>query len=203
MKTVDPEKKPGALFILSGPSGVGKTTLRRRLQRKLPALHFSVSWTTRTPRPAEQADRDYHFVSSRDFEEQIERRGFLEWARVHDDYYGTPLKTVQSPLRAGRDVLLDIDVQGADQVKGKIPEAIAIFILPPSREELERRLARRKTEAPEALRRRLANAEQEMAAWPRFDFVVVNRELREALADLEAIMRAQRCRVRKQISAAD
>jgi guanylate kinase len=106
-------------------------------------------------------------------------------------------------LRAGRDVLLDIDVQGADQVKGKIPEAIAIFILPPSREELERRLARRKTEAPEALRRRLANAEQEMAAWPRFDFVVVNRELREALADLEAIMRAQRCRVRKQISAAD
>ena len=199
MKTIDSPKKPGALFVLSGPSGVGKTTLRRRLQRKLPALHFSVSWTTRPPRPAEQADRDYHFVSSRVFEEQIERRGFLEWARVHDDYYGTPLKPVQSQLRAGRDVLLDIDVQGAEQVKGKIPEATAIFILPPSREELERRLARRKTETPEALRRRLANAEQEMAAWPRFDFVVINRELREALSDLEAIMRAQRCRVRKTI----
>jgi guanylate kinase len=197
MKAIDLKKQPGHLFILSGPSGVGKTTLRRRLQRKNPALQFSVSWTTRPPRPGEQVDRDYHFVSAGAFEEQISRRGFLEWARVHDDYYGTPLAPVEAALRSGQDVLLDIDVQGAEQVKQKIPEAVAVFILPPSPEELERRLARRKTESPEALGRRLANAEKEIAAWPRFDYAVVNRELREALADLEAIIRAQRHRVRQ------
>ena len=197
MKTTDLPPRPGTLFILSGPSGVGKTTLRRRLQRKIPALHFSVSWTTRRPRPGEQADQDYHFVSAAAFEEQINRQGFLEWARVHEDYYGTPLNPVKAWLQAGEDVLLDIDVQGAGQIKQKIPEAVAVFILPPSGEELEKRLSRRKTEAPEALQRRLANAKQEMAAWPRFDYAVVNRELREALADLEAIIRAQHHRVRQ------
>jgi guanylate kinase len=197
MKTTDLPKPPGTLFILSGPSGVGKTTLRRRLQRKIPTLQFSVSWTTRSPRPGEQADRDYHFVSAAAFREQIDRGGFLEWARVHDDYYGTPRQPVETWLHSGEDVLLDIDVQGAEQIKQKIPEAVTVFILPPSGEELEKRLSRRKTEAAEVRKRRLANAEKELAAWSRFDFAVVNRELREALADLEAIIRAQRHRVRR------
>jgi guanylate kinase len=197
MKPADRHKRPGALFILSGPSGVGKTTLRRKLQRKLPTLHFSVSWTTRPPRPGEQVDRDYYFVAADAFEERIAEGGFLEWARVHDAYYGTPEEPVKARLESGVNVLLDIDVQGAEQVKQKMPEAVAIFVLPPSREELERRLSRRKTESPESLRRRLANAEKELAAWPRFDYAVENRELREALADLEAIIRAQSCRVRQ------
>ena len=191
-----PNRRRGNLIILSGPSGVGKTTLRRRVQKKIEALSFSISWTTRPPRPGEKPDQDYHFVSPELFEKQIRREGFLEWARVHNDYYGTPAKPVQTWLRQGRDVLLDIDVQGAGQVKRKMPEAVSIFILPPSREELKRRLARRRTESPQALRLRLRNAEKELADWPRFDYAVINAEINDALKSLSAIIQAQRCRVR-------
>ena len=184
------------MIILSGPSGVGKTTLRRRVQKKIETLSFSISWTTRSPRPGEKPDQDYHFVSPEQFKKQIRREGFLEWARVHNDYYGTPSKPVQTWLRQGRDVLLDIDVQGAGQVKRKMPEAVSIFILPPSRAELKRRLARRRTESPQALRLRLRNAEKELADWPRFDYAVINAELHDALKSLSAIIQAQRCRVR-------
>jgi guanylate kinase len=184
------------LIILSGPSGVGKTTLRRRAQKKIDSLVFSISWTTRLPRPGEKPDRDYHFVSPEQFEKQIRREGFLEWARVHNDHYGTPLKPLQTWLRQGRDVLLDIDVQGARQVKKKMPEAVSVFILPPSREELKRRLAHRRTESPQALRVRLKNAEKELADWPRFDYAVINAEIKDALQSLSAIIQAQRCRVR-------
>jgi len=191
-----PNRPRGNLIILSGPSGVGKTTLRRRIQKKIDPLSFSISWTTRPPRPGEKPDQDYHFVSPEQFEKQIQREGFLEWARVHNDYYGTPSKPAQTWLRQGRDVLLDIDVQGAGQVKRKMPEAVSIFILPPSREELKRRLARRRTESPQALRLRLRNAEKELADWPRFDYAVINAELHDALKSLLAIIQAQRCRVR-------
>ena len=184
------------MIILSGPSGVGKTTLRRRVQKKIDPLSFSISWTTRPPRPGEKPDQDYHFVSPEQFKKQIQREGFLEWARVHNDYYGTPSKPVQTWLRQGRDVLLDIDVQGAGQVKRKMPEAVSIFILPPSREELKRRLARRRTESPQALRLRLRNAEKELADWPRFDYAVINADITDALKSLSAIIQAQRCRVR-------
>ncbi len=191
-----PNKRKGNLIILSGPSGVGKTTLRRRLQKKIAPLSFSISWTTRKPRPGEKPDQDYHFVSSEQFEKQIRREGFLEWARVHNDYYGTPSKPVRAWLRQGRDVLLDIDIQGAGQVKRKMPEAVSIFILPPSRAELKRRLARRRTESPQALRLRLRNAEKELADWPRFDYAVINAELQNALKALVAILQAQHFRVR-------
>ena len=184
------------MIILSGPSGVGKTTLRRRVQKKIETLSFSISWTTRSPRPGEKPDQDYHFVSPEQFKKQIRREGFLEWARVHNDYYGTPSKPVQTWLRQGRDVLLDIDVQGAGQVKRKMPEAVSIFILPPSREELKRRLARRRTESPQALRLRLRNAEKELADWPRFDYAVINAEINDALKALIAILQAQHFRVR-------
>jgi guanylate kinase len=191
-----PNRPTGNLIILSGPSGVGKTTLRRRLQKKMNSLSFSISWTTRSPRPREKTDRDYHFVSPEQFETQIRGGGFLEWARVHNDYYGTPLKPVRSWLRQGRDVLLDIDVQGAGQVKSKMPEAVSVFILPPSREELKKRLSRRRTESPQALRLRLRNAEKELADRSRFDYAVINAELNDTLKALTAILQAQHFRVR-------
>lgn len=191
-----PNKKAGSLYVLSGPSGVGKTTLRKALLKKNSGLHFSVSWTTRARRPAEKAGKDYWFVSPEQFKKHILRKGFLEWARVHNDYYGTPSKPVQAWLRQGRDVLLDIDVQGAEQVKRKMPEAVSIFILPPSREELKRRLSRRRTESPQALRLRLRNAEKELADWPRFEYAVINAELHNALKALLAILQAQHFRVR-------
>jgi guanylate kinase len=190
-----PNRRKGHLIILSGPSGVGKTTLRRRVQQKLASLAFSISWTTRPPRPGEKPDRDYHFVAPLRFERQIARGGFLEWARVHNDYYGTPLLPVRACLRQGRDVLLDIDVQGARQVKEKLPEAVSVFILPPSRQELKRRLSRRRTESPQALQLRLRNAEQELADWNRFDYAVINAEIQASVKALLAIIQAQHYRV--------
>lgn len=190
-----PNKRKGNLIILSGPSGVGKTTLRRRVQKKIASLTFSISWTTRPPRPGEKPDQDYHFVSPSRFEKQITRGGFLEWARVHNDYYGTPLKPVRTWLRQGQDVLLDIDVQGARQVKQKMPEAVSVFILPPSRQELKRRLSRRRTESPQALRLRLRNAEQELADWVLFDYALINAEIQVSLNALLAIIQAQHYRV--------
>jgi guanylate kinase len=191
-----PNKKPGNLFILSGPSGVGKTTLREALQEKLPHLHFSVSWTTRQKRPGETGGQDYRFVSLKQFEQKIEAGGFLEWARVHDAYYGTPLTPVQRWLRKGKDVLLDIDIQGARKVKKKIPQGVAIFILPPSRQELKKRLLDRKTDSLETIRVRLKNAEKELQAVKHFDYAVINEEIVLSVEAVETIMKAARYRVR-------
>ncbi len=137
----------GNLIILSGPSGAGKTTLRKALQRRIPDLQFSVSWTTRPPRKGEIDGRDYRFVTSRRFEAQIRKNGFLEWARVHGAWYGTPRVPVNRWLDRGQDVLLDIDTQGARQVKESFPESIGVFILPPSLKELMNRLKKRRSES--------------------------------------------------------
>ena len=152
----------GILFVLSGPSGAGKGTLRRRLFERVPDLAYSVSCTTRQPRPGETDGVDYRFLSEEDFRERISRGDFLEWARVHDHFYGTRAEDVREILDRGRDVVLEIDVQGALQVKRLIPEAVTLFIAPPSVEELERRLSRRNTEAPEERRLRLRNAREEL-----------------------------------------
>lgn len=191
-----PNKRPGNLFILSGPSGVGKTTLREALQEKIPHLHFSVSWTTRTRRPGEKAGRDYRFVSREQFVKNREADGFLEWARVHEEYYGTPRVPIERWMEKGEDVLLDIDIQGARQVKKRIPQAIAIFILPPSKQELKKRLVHRETDSFQTILIRLKNAEKELQAVKHFDYAVINNDIPSSVAALETIVKAARFRVR-------
>ena len=192
-----PNKKPGNLFILSGPSGVGKTTLREELQKRIPGIRFSVSWTTRAQRPGEIMGQDYRFVSGKQFEQKIKADGFLEWARVHNEYYGTPKAPIQGWLGKGEDVLLDIDIQGARQVKKQIPESIGVIILPPSKKELLKRLIHRQTEPLPKIRLRLKNAETEIRSVRHFDYAVINREIASSVDALETIVKAIRLRVKK------
>jgi len=181
---------PGALFVLSGPSGVGKTTLRRRLLSLCPRLSFSVSCTTRPPRPGEVDGSDYHFISRREFERLISKGAFLEWAWVFGEGYGTLKEEVLKRLQRGRDVLLEIDVQGAEKVRRRarsLPAPVHfIFVLPPSLEALRERLRKRGTEDPQLARRRLEGALVELAHAPRFEYLVINRDLDRAV---EAIVR--------------
>jgi guanylate kinase len=191
MPTLD---RTGQLFVISAPSGVGKTTLVRLLLQELPELAFSVSCTTRPPRYGEIDGRDYHFMTREAFRIGIEAGHFLEWAQVHGEYYGTDRRPLDQWLRAGQDVLLDIDVQGARQVRCCYPRACTIFILPPALDVLEQRLRERGTESPEQLVLRLSAAGREMQESPWYDFIVVNDVLEAAAADLVAIIRAARCR---------
>ncbi len=184
----------GQVYVISAPSGVGKTTLIGRILTKLPFVRYSVSCTTRLPRSGETPGKDYHFLSREEFQRGIGEGRFLEWAVVHDAYYGTDGNQVNRWLQDGWDVLLDIDVQGARQIRCAHPQSLNIFILPPSMEVLEERLLRRGTESAEQLKRRLAAARDEIMEAPWYDFIIVNDLLHEAAADLESIFRAQRCR---------
>ena len=177
----------GHLYVIAAPSGAGKTSLMRALLQRRPALAFSVSCTTRAPRSHEQDGRDYRFVSRVEFERLIQAGEFIEHADVFGNLYGTRRTTVESALAEGRDLILEIDWQGANQVRKRLPEAVQIFILPPSRAELEARLRKRATDSPEAIARRLAESVSEMSHWQEFAYVVVNREFDQALAELEAI----------------
>lgn len=183
----------GDLFVVSAPSGAGKTTLCRRLLEELPGIAFSVSHTTRAPRKEERDGVSYHFVSRQRFIEMREAGEFLEWAEVHGNLYGTSKGEVTSRLSRGEDVLLDIDVQGARRIRERFPEAVSVFVLPPSWEALEKRLAGRGTEDPEVLARRLTNARAELDAAHEYDYIVVNDEIDRAVADLVGIVRARRC----------
>jgi guanylate kinase len=186
--------RSGIPFVISAPSGVGKSTLIRELRSRLPDLGFSVSHTTRLPRDGEQAGADYHFVDRSTFERMIETGEFVEWAPVHLDLYGTSLAAVEEQLRGGRDVILDIDVQGALQVADRMPGAVLTFVLPPSWEELRRRLETRALDAPEAIAQRLENARGEVNRAACYHYLVVNRDLGRAVDDLVAIVHAERCR---------
>ena len=193
-------KRKGVIFIISAPSGAGKTTLVKKLIKLFPDIALSVSCTTRAPRPGEVAGRDYHFVGEKKFAALRSRGGFAEWAGVHGYFYGTPRAPLERRVALGRDVLLDIDVQGARKIKLQYPEAVSIFVLPPSRRELEQRLARRGTDRKETIRKRLENARREMREIMRYDYVVENRDLRRAVEDAKAIVNAERLRVSRLIS---
>ena len=178
----------GRLFVVAAPSGAGKTSLVRALMERDPSLRFSVSYTTRPRRPAEEHGRDYFFVSREEFERMVEAGEFIEHARVFDNYYGTARQQVEQSLAAGQTLLLEIDWQGARQIRSAMPEAVTVFILPPSRAELERRLRGRGTDSEEVIQRRLRDAAGDMTHWPEFDHVVVNDDFGVALAELGDIV---------------
>ncbi|RMG95799.1 MAG: guanylate kinase [Candidatus Dadabacteria bacterium] len=184
----------GLVLVVSAPSGAGKSTLIRRLRDEMPELGYSVSHTTRPPRPGERDGVDYHFVDRATFEAMRDRGAFAEWAEVHGNLYGTALTELRAAAEAGRDIVLDIDVQGALQVAERLPDAVLVFVLPPSWEELRRRLVERGQDSPEVIERRLANARSEVAVAPRYHYVVVNDDVDRCLGDLVAVVRAERCR---------
>ncbi len=188
----------GNLFIVAAPSGAGKTTLVGELLARDGLIDLSVSHTTRPPRPGEVDGADYHFVDVATFTAMRARGEFLESAEVHGNYYGTSRRWLEERLRAGRDVLLEIDWQGARQVKALFPEAIGVFVLPPSYEELERRLRGRGQDQAEVIERRLTAAREEMQHVGEFEYVIINNDLQEALADLSAVVRAARLRYAEQ-----
>jgi guanylate kinase len=182
------------VIVVSAASGSGKSTLLKRLLEAHPELEFSVSYTTRPPRGAEREGESYHFVSRAEFEARLAAGEFLEHAEVFGHYYGTHRSAVERARTAGRDLVLDIDVQGARQLKSKLPEAVSIFILAPSRAELEERLRARAEDSEEAIARRLRAAVGEIAHIGAYDYMVINRELQESVETLEAIIRAERVR---------
>jgi guanylate kinase len=182
------------VFIISAPSGSGKSTLVGRLLENDPNLMFSVSYTTRTPRGTEVDGKGYRFVSREGFEAMLARNEFLEWAQVFGNYYGTHRCILEEAQSQGKDLVLDIDVQGARQLKEKIPEAVTIFVLPPSKAELEQRLRSRGEDREEVITRRLKEAADEIRNYKNYDYVLINRVLAEAEATLCAIVRAERAR---------
>ncbi|MBG9999709.1 MULTISPECIES: guanylate kinase [Pseudoalteromonas] len=188
----------GNLFILSAPSGAGKSSLINALLKKHADMKVSVSHTTRAPRPGEENGVHYHFVSTDEFKALIAKDDFFEWAQVFDNYYGTSKQAIESQLDAGIDVFLDIDWQGAQQVRKIMPSVQTIFILPPSKEELEQRLNNRGQDSAEVIASRMAKAQSETSHYNEYDFVIVNDDFEDALADIEMIVMAQRLTLKAQ-----
>jgi guanylate kinase len=180
----------GSIVIISAPSGSGKSTLVQRLLARTPGLRFSISYTTRPARRGEKEGRDYFFVSRGEFRRMIAARELVEWATVFGHLYGTSRRQLREAQDAGQDILLDIDVQGHRQVRRRLPEAVSIFVLPPSFRELERRLRHRHSDTPEVIARRLNEARKEIRHWPEYDYLVVNDRLGKAARALQAIVEA-------------
>jgi len=194
----------GLMLVLSSPSGAGKTTLSRKLLDMDREVVLSVSVTTRKMRPGERDGRDYHFIDRRRFDALVEKNELLEWAEVFDNYYGTPRQPVMDALAAGRDVLFDVDWQGTQQLRDRAAnDLVSIFVLPPSIPELEERLKRRAQDDYETIHRRMAKAADEMSHWAEYDYVVINRELDQAFADVSAILAAERLRRERQTGLSD
>lgn len=192
----------GILLVISGPSGVGKGTICGQLLQELTDVQFSVSVTTRAPRPNEQDGVDYFFISEAEFRRMQAAGELLEWAEVFGNYYGTPRPAVQRALAEGKDIILEIDIQGALQVKAAFPECVLMFVWPPSYEELEHRIRQRGTETPESLARRLQKARLEMSHVVNYDYVVVNRpgQVASAVREVQAILVAEKAKVTRQMT---
>ena len=190
------DKQRGQLIVLSGPSGVGKSTVIAELFSQRKNIHFSVSYTTRAPRVGEQDGVNYNFVTREEFEGMIARDELLEYAEYVNNYYGTSMKVIEEKLEAGVDVLLDIEVQGAAKVRARCPDALFIFIIPPSFEELSRRLHGRHTDSEEVIAGRLAKAKEESTQISNYDYLVINDKVSNAVREIEAILTAAQCRVK-------
>lgn len=184
--------QPGKLFILSAPSGTGKTTLCHYLRNRFPDLIYSISHTTRSPREEEQDGKDYHFTTAEQFREKIDSESWAEWAEVHGNYYGTSAEFIDRQRAKGRHVLLDIDVQGAAQIRKRYPGSITIFIMPPSMDALKERLTARGTDTPATVEKRLRNARREMDRSREYQYVVINDQLEQAVQELIGIIEAHR-----------
>jgi guanylate kinase len=186
-------ERRGLMFVLSSPSGAGKTTLSRLLIERMPGLKMSVSATTRAKRPGELDGRDYLFVDKPRFEQMVERQELLEWATVFDNRYGTPSAPVEAALSAGQDVLFDIDWQGTQQLREKArADVVSVFILPPSAADLEKRLHTRAQDSDEVIRSRMSRASHEMSHWAEYDYIVINHDIDEAFAEVQSILKAER-----------
>ena len=189
-------RQKGLLIVISGPSGCGKGTICKELRARHPEINVSVSTTTREIRAGEVEGRDYRYISKEEFERQVQEGEFLEYARIYSgNYYGTPKKNVKETLKAGDDLILEIDIQGALQVKEKFEEGVFIFLVPPSMEELHRRLVQRGRETPELIMERFKSAYEEMNFINRYNYVVTNDKVDEAIKKIEAIIAAEKCRV--------
>ncbi len=192
------EPLQGLLVVISGPSGAGKGTLCQKLLERFPRMGFAVSATTRKPRAGEVDSRHYYFLDEEEFKRKIEAGEFLEWARVYGNYYGTPRREVEERLQAGQDVLLDIDAQGALQVRGRYPDGVFLFVMAPSLEDLERRLRQRGTDSDETIQYRLREAVQQIEYIGNYDYLVINSDLQEAVETIASIVVAEKCRIRRQ-----
>ena len=186
----------GVLFVVSAPSGAGKTTLCKELVAAIPGVHPSISYTTRKPRPGEVHGRDYYFVDEDTFQDMVQRNDFAESARVYDHFYGTPRQALMDMMEKGLDVLLEIDTQGAMQIKKKFTDGVYIYILPPSIDTLRARLTQR-GDAPEDIQRRMQKARQEILNYREYDYIVRNEDLKQASQELQAIVQAERTRMKR------
>lgn len=190
----------GTLFIVAAPSGAGKSSIVNAVLARDPNIALSISFTSRPPRPGERHAEHYHFVSEAEFQRMIDAGEFFEYARVHGDWKGTARQSVEPQLASGRDVLLEIDWQGARQVRSKVPDAVSVFILPPSRQALEARMRARGQDSEEVIRRRLAAAREEMSHYTEFDYVIVNEHFEKAVDEMCAIFVASRLRREAQVA---
>ena len=196
----DGVERRGMMFVLSSPSGAGKTTLSRMLTEAIPGLRMSVSTTTRAKRPGEVEGRDYHFVDKTRFEEMVKRGELLEWATVFDNRYGTPKAPVEAALSAGQDVLFDIDWQGTQQLREKArADVVSVFILPPSAADLEKRLHSRAQDSAAVIRQRMSRASHEMSHWAEYDYIVINHDVEAAFVEVQSILKAERLKRERRI----